>query len=329
MSYWRDRVCRTAPIPRWLAHGIDALLLTLLTLAVVVSLTEVLQSDSVVVSRYVDSSRLLSWPRSLAITFRAPPGSFHTLRLLRNARQPNGSHVRRHLFCWSPSKVFGRIWTEMRDPVVSDSMALTKKVVDREPIASWHPAAAAAAKAFYSPRIRLSGNGGPPGDGRLVVAFTLFLVGTLLALYIIGLCGSLRKCGYAAWYGVMPFTGALALCESGGNVWLWVLPKLFTNPPFSTTANAIICYGLAVSFVGKREHHESRGLGARPSQTSIWDDFTWRAFWLTAGLVFLPFITFPLVALNDSMQYDACYRARLAERVVSSDSDPGEYVPLP
>lgn len=327
MSYWRERVCRTAPIPRWLAHSFDAFLIVVVFFAVLLSLLEIMRPDSVVLSRLDQLGNLAPPTGKFTTDLGAPGVSVSLLGARWNTPSQSGAK----------SSLDAQGWFSLEN---------MKETLQLAQIATFAKLPILQQNVFTAPwlpelRMAKTGNATRPGwsrtneapsragDQRLFVTFTLFFVSILLSLYVIGLCGTLRKCGYPAWFGLMPFTGPLALCEAGGNVWLWVLPRLFTNPPFSTTANAILCYGVAVAFLGKRAHDESRGLGAGPSPTSIWDDFTWRAFWLTVGLVLVPFIAFPLLALSEALQYDARYRARLAERVAPRETAGGDYVPLP
>lgn len=325
-SFWRERVCKTAPIPRWLAHGIDALLIALVVIAFGAMLSETARSVADPASRAV-----------LAHTVR--PAMEHTLYSesisgrLESFRSlfagVSNRCCRAALAPGLANGVLGRVLPWQNEGAVAFPGKQTdgSRLSSAASVVTWPQTSFV--RALLESVARPNEGAGSAGDDRLIIAFVLFTVFVLLALYILGVCGSLRKCGYPAWFGLMPFTGQVALCEAGGNVWLWVLPRLFTNPPFSTTANAIICYGFAVSFLGKREQDEAGGLGARPATTSIWDDFTWKAFWLTVGLVFFPFVSFPLVALSDSLQYDACYRARLAERVRAAAPSAGEYIALP
>ncbi|KAF6000887.1 hypothetical protein F1559_002142 [Cyanidiococcus yangmingshanensis] len=291
-------------------------LIAVVFFAVLLSLTEIMRSNSVVVSRFDQLSNLAPPTGKYTLDLGAPRVSVSLLGARWNIPSRSGAE--------SSRDAQGRFSPEnMRETLQLAQIATFTKlpILQRNVLIAPWLSGLRMAKTGNATRPGWSRTNEAPsraGDERLFMTFTLFFVCILLSLYVIGLCGTLRKCGYPAWFGLMPFTGPLALCEAGGNVWLWVLPRLFTNPPFSTTANAILCYGVAVAFLGKRAHDESRGLGAGPSPTSIWDDFTWKAFWLTVGLVLVPFIAFPLLALTEALQYDARYRARLAEQCRSS-----------
>lgn len=320
MRYWSERICRTSPIPRWLAHTIDALILSLFAFIIVYGVVNGAEGHG----------------RDMRFTARHGWGW--------GGSHGNGMHHRVARYFVFDGKM-GKAQRQLSSVVASKlryalpghwAVDVREPSYGRAPV--WlHQAHQAlrltrpSALAENTFRVSSTGVAGAPGSAHgsaYGYVFGAILVIVLFSLYLMGIFGVLRKCGYAGWYGLLPFTGPLALCEAGGNVWFWVLGKRLAGPPLSTVADVMIFYGLSVSFVGKRDTSESRGLSASPSPSSIWDDFSWRAFWLTIGFLFVPFFAFPLTALNEGIQYDARYRARLAERagVVSAGAE--EYEPI-
>ncbi|KAK4537845.1 hypothetical protein CDCA_CDCA14G3870 [Cyanidium caldarium] len=302
MRSWRERVCRTAPVPRWLAHLIDTIILAALALLVVHSVSQGAGPRRMQMARVAEAVKGGTLPA-------ARIGAALRQRFGRRAEWPQ----------WAPLEVTG----SAREALARS--AVLSKTAESLSFGSTWPVEALR---------RAAGNGSvsaTPASTTRANAVGAIVLGVLLValfvLYLIGFFGVLRKCGYPGWYAVMPFTGPLALCEAGGNVWLWVVAKLLTYPPLSTVADVFIFYGLSVSFVGKRSGGAgAEGWSAAPSEKSIWDDFSWSAFWLTVGFLFVPFLAFPLVAFHDGMQYDARYRARLAERMGSGGA--AEYEPI-
>lgn len=375
-GYWRERIVRTAPVPRWLSHLVDAIVLTLFAAALVYGVSHGALQERV---REKGVGGVAATATTHPKQHCAGDGVGAARRNCSHNTTSSGEAAAGALadgVSWSAADIhrvgFGGgngVWAA---PWLSEAVRGTGGVARRLlagrgdgpalPDAAAELVSAAAQRVLLPPGARAvtktsssspaavvaslangvgASRAAAPSDAVVAVkassrskagSIAGYIFGGIVAvaiivLYFVGLFGAFSKCGYPAWYAIMPFSGPLAFCEAGGNMWLWVLAKLFTAAPLSTVADVIIFYGLAVSFVGKRQGG-FLGLSAAASTSSIWQDFTWSAFWLTAGFLVLPFVAFPIVALNESVQYDARYRSRLADRAGAGAGSGGEYEPI-